>query len=170
MTERSVYTKAVEDSKRWIKRAFPVPPSTSYSPMSRINECRHLSFDFAQNSSYPYNPLQPGPLYFLCERKVYIFGVCCEAIPQQINYLIDECVYSGKGANTIVSLIHYYLTHHTLGERHLHLHADNCVGQNKNNTLLRVSFQIVLLLLPILSSIVPGMSWLAILTQSSYRS
>ena len=139
MTERSIYTKAVEDSKRWIKHHFTTPLPPQYFPASRIDECRHVSFDFAQNSSYPYNPLQPGPLYFLCERKVYIFGVCCEGIPRQINYLIDEAMYIGKGANVVVSLLHHYLANYSLGEKHLHLHADNCVGQNKNNTLIRVS-------------------------------
>ena len=74
-----------------------------------------------------------------CERKVYIFGVCCEGIPRQINYLIDEAMYIGKGANVVVNLLHHYLANYSLGEKHLHLHADNCVGQNKNNTLIRVS-------------------------------
>ena len=41
-----------------------------------------------------------------------------------------------KGANTIFSLLHHFLEHHGLGESHLHLHADNYVGQNKNNTML----------------------------------
>ena len=145
MLERYVYSKAVEDSKQWIKPAFTIndvfaPPPLNYVPPSRVDECRHILFDFAQNASYPCSPLQPGPLYFLCERKVYIFGICCEGLPRQMNYLIDECVYNGKGANTVVSLLHHYLTHYSLGERHLHIHADNCVGQNKNNTLFRVSY------------------------------
>ena len=79
-----------------------------------------------------YNPV-------LCPQKVHLFGVCCEAIPRQVNYLIDEAYYTGKGANTVINLLHNYLCHHSIGEKQLHLHADNCVGQNKNNYLLRVS-------------------------------
>ena len=90
----------------------------------------------AQQVHYPSDPLQPGPIYFLTPRKCGIFGVCCEAIPRQINYLIDEATDTGKGANTIVSLLHHFFAVHGLGERDVHLHADNCVGQNKNNTML----------------------------------
>ena len=86
------------------------------------------------------NPLQPGPVYFLTPRKCAIFGVCCEGIPRQINYLIDEAVDVGKGANTVVSLLHPFFENHGLGESHVHLHADNCVGQNKNNIVIHVSY------------------------------
>ena len=85
------------------------------------------------------NPLQPGPIYFMTPRKCGIFGISCEGIPRQINYLIDEAVDAGKGANTVVSLLHHFFETHSLGENHVHLHADNCVGQNKNNTMMNVS-------------------------------
>ena len=51
-------------------------------------------------------------------------------------YLIDEASDTGKGANTIVSLLHHFFQEHGLGETDVHLHADNCVGQNKNSTML----------------------------------
>lgn len=60
----------------------------------------------------------------------------CEGIPRQVNFLIDEAVSTGKGANTMISYVHYYLKHYGLGEQHVHLHADNCAGQNKNNFFL----------------------------------
>ena len=114
---------------------------TPPSPSSRLPPCSlpsvvHYSFDMAQQVHYPSDPLQPGPIYFLTPRKCGIFGVCCEAVPRQINYLIDEASDTGKGANTIVSMLHHFFEHHGMGESHLHLHADNCVGQNKNNTML----------------------------------
>ena len=37
------------------------------------------------------------------------------------------------GANTTISFLHHYFENHGLGENHVHLHADNCSGQNKNN-------------------------------------
>ena len=58
--------------------------------------------------------------------------------PQQVNYLIDEAVETGKGGNTVVSMLHHFLATHGLGERCVHLHADNCVGQNKNNFVMQV--------------------------------
>ena len=50
----------------------------------------------------------------------------------QINYLIDECFNIGKGANTIISMIHHFFEHPAFGKTKVHLHADNCTGQNKN--------------------------------------
>ena len=112
----------------------PPPPGAALRPGSGP-ACVHYSFDFAQQVHYPRNPLQPGPMYFKTARKCAIFGVCCEGLPHQINYLIDEASDTGKGANTAVSLLHHFLAHHALGEVHLHLHADNCAWQN--NTFLQ---------------------------------
>ena len=55
-----------------------------------------------------------------------------------MNYLLDEGVVASKGANTVISLLHHFLDHHTLGEKSVHLHADNCSGQNKNNYVVQV--------------------------------
>lgn len=41
--------------------------------------------------TFPVNPVR------ICG----IFGVCCEALPRQINYLIDKSVNMGKGANLL---------------------------------------------------------------------
>ena len=43
----------------------------------------------------------------------------------------------GKGSNAIVSMLHHFFTHHGLGEKTVHLHADNCGGQNKNATMVQ---------------------------------
>lgn len=56
-----------------------------------------------------------------------------------MNYLIDEGVDTGKGCNTVVSLLHYYLSKYGLGAQHLTAHADNCFGQNKYNTVIQVN-------------------------------
>ena len=119
-----------------IANSFCPPP-----PFSRCEPCSHdilahYGFDMAQQVHYPSDPLQPGPIYFLTPRKCGIFGVCCESIPRQINYLIDEASDTGKGSNTIISMLHHFFAVLGLGETMVHLHADNCVGQNKNNTML----------------------------------
>ena len=55
----------------------------------------------------------------------------------QVNYLIDEAMNIGKGANCTISLLHHFLGHHNLGELNLVLHADNCSGQNKNRFVMQ---------------------------------
>ena len=96
----------------------------------------HYSYDYAQQVHYPSNPQQPGPIYFKTPRKCGIFGICCESLPHQINYFIDESVATGKGANAMISYVHDFLENHGAGETNFHLHADNCGGQNKNNYVL----------------------------------
>ncbi len=65
-----------------------------------------------------------------------LFGVCCEALPRQVNYLIDEADFPGKGADTVIAMLHHFFACYGLGEQHLLLTADNCTGQNKNNAVL----------------------------------
>ena len=103
-------------------------PSNPLQPGNSI--MAHYSFDFAQQVHYPSNPLQPGLIYFLTPRKAAIFGVCCEAIPRQVNFVIDEASDTGKGANTVVSMLDFFFSHYGLGETTVSLHADNCSGQN----------------------------------------
>ena len=64
------------------------------------------------------------------------FGVRCEAIPWQVNFLINESIQYGKGVNTVISLIHYFFDNYGTGGKHIHLHTDNCSGQNKNTYFL----------------------------------
>ena len=137
-TERSVYRAALETAKGSVVAhftedgTFSPPPPAAKMPPNTTPISAHYSFDMAQQVFYPNDPLQPGPMYFLTPRKCAIFGVCCESIPRQVNYLIDEAVDMGKGSNAIVSMLHHFFAHHGLGEKTVHLHADNCGGQNKN--------------------------------------
>src|SRR6218665_83046 len=96
----------------------------------------HYSFDFAQQVHYTYNPQQPGPIYFKTPRKCGLFGVMTEGLPQMVIFLLDEAVTVSKGANCVISMLDYFFTHYGLKETILHLHADNCTGQNKNNAMI----------------------------------
>ena len=120
--------KVAEDLK--ITRLQPSEPNSK--PVSF-----HYSFDFAQQVHYPSNPRQPGPIYFKTPRKCHLFGVVAEGLPMQVNYLADEGVSCGKGANVVISYIHHFLETYGIGEQHLLLNADNCSGQNKNNLMLQ---------------------------------
>eukprot|EP00731_Ephydatia_muelleri_P015052 Em0008g772a len=48
----------------------------------------------------------------------------------------DEAEQAGKGAVVVFSLVHAFFHLHGLGERRVTLQIDNCVGQNKNTTML----------------------------------
>ena len=86
--------------------------------------------------------------------------MCCEAIPQQVNFLIDESFDTGKGANPVISMIHFYLKNHGLNSVTIHFNADNCIGQNKNNTvkyntctiMYHLNFNSLLILVPFMES------------------
>ena len=136
--ERKFYCDTLAECKSAVFSTFsrhstlqqpPAPLSTS-TPV-------HYSFDYAQQVHFPSNPLQPGPIYFLTCWKCSIFGVWCESIPRQVNFLTDETADGGKGANAVISRLHFFFEHYGLGENEAYLHADNCVGQNKNNAVMQ---------------------------------
>lgn len=101
------------------------------------NIMSHYSWDFSQQLQYPFEDQQVGPIYFKTPRRAQLFGVCCEGIPRQVNYLIDEADFLEKNANTVISLLDHFFANHGLGEKSVYLTADNCVGQNKNNALIQ---------------------------------
>ena len=74
----------------------------------------HYSYDYAQQLHYPSDPCQPGPIFFNTPRKCAIFGVCCESIPRQVNFLMDGSVLTGKGANATISYVHYYFYYYLI--------------------------------------------------------
>ena len=133
--ERELYNSAVDQSKKVLDEN-PAISLVAPNPPCSLEGAVHYSFDYAQQIHFPSNPQQPGPIYFKTPRKCGIFGVCCEALPRQINYLIDESVATGKGANATISYLHDFLQNHGAGEKVGYFHADNCGGQNKNNYVL----------------------------------
>ena len=108
---------------------------------STIRYC-HYTFDFAQQLQVPYHARQVGPLYFKSPLKVQLFCICNDANKMQVNYLFDESQSIGPngtkahGPNAVISMLHHYFEVHALHESSCHLHADNCVGQNKNRFVI----------------------------------
>ena len=103
--ERSFYKstiKALEPTMQQVLEAIHGVVPWNNPPCS-LEGRMHYSYDYAQQVRYPSNPLQLGPIYFKILRKCTIFGVCCEAIPRQVNFLVYETVLSGKGANSTIS-------------------------------------------------------------------
>ena len=111
---------------------FQPPPLSSQSPLNSQLICVHYSFDYAQQIHFPSDPLQPGPIYFPTARNCSLFGVHCDALPWQVNFLTDEAGDCGKGAHSVVSLLLY---HHEMGEKEVY--CDNCSGQNKNSCMMQ---------------------------------
>ena len=69
--------------------------------------------------------MQRGPVYFRVLSRCQIFGISVEGNGKQMNYLIDETVTCGKGANEVISLLHHFLECYDLGEQNLeHLLTD----------------------------------------------
>lgn len=134
--ERDGYRKACQNAEENFDSIREHFDFTKKQNSCSVNMTMHYSFDYAQQVHIPSNPLQPGPIYFKTPRKCGIFGIFCEGIPRQVNFLIDEASAVGKGANPTISYLHYFLEHHGIGETDVHLHADNCAGQNKNNFFL----------------------------------
>ena len=132
--ERQFYKRQVEESKECVRRNGLV--ALQPTPANSQDLAMHYSFDFTQQVHYPSNAAQPGPMYFMTARKCAVFGVCCEGFPKQVNYLVDECVNCSKGSNGVISYLHHFFESFGVGEKTVHLHCDNCSGQNKNRYVL----------------------------------
>ena len=102
----------------------------------------HYTFDYAQQLELPYHTRQVGPLYFKVRFRVQLFGIAEEARNKQVNFLFHEGQAIGQdgkkahGPNAVVSMLDEFMTNHANDKRQVHFHADNCVGQNKNKSVL----------------------------------
>ncbi|XP_053374055.1 uncharacterized protein LOC123563558 [Mercenaria mercenaria] len=96
----------------------------------------HYSWDYAQQVHIPHYSQEVGPVYFKTPRKCNVFGMCCEGSGKQVFYLVDESDSIGKGADSVVSMVHHYLYWYGHGEIDGKFHFDNAAGQNKNNIVL----------------------------------
>lgn len=112
--ERSFYKTTCDTCRESVRSFFtnngefqPPPLSSKITPNSYDIKA-HYSFDYVQQVHFPSDPLQPGPISFLTPRKYTVFGVNCEALPRQVNFLTDKAGECGKGANNVVSRLHYF--------------------------------------------------------------
>ena len=72
-------------------------------------------------------------MYYKVPLRIQIFN---DAVPLQVNYETMGINVSKTRPNSVISMLHHYLAVHSIKEPHLHLHADNCAGQNKNKSVL----------------------------------
>ena len=108
----------------------------------KTDDVCHLTFDFAQQLELPFHTRQVGPLYFKVRFRVQLFGICEEAKKRQTYYVYHEgeCIGEdgGKahGPNSVISMLDHHLEVNCPGYRSITLHADNCVAQNKNKSVI----------------------------------
>ena len=79
---RTLYNSTIDEAKAEVKRLGITELGTHDDV-----QISHYSFDYAQNIHLPSDPMQVRSLFFLCPKKVGIFGVCTEAIPCQVILL-----------------------------------------------------------------------------------
>ena len=76
-------------------------------------------------------PSRQAQSFFKTACKCSLFGVCCEPLSFQMNYLIDEAQDVGKGPDVTISLFHHFLCTHSLQEEMVNVHLDNCWAKQK---------------------------------------
>ena len=119
--ERNYYTHSIEQSL-----------STTYPP-----SCEQLCPGVRGASSHSSGRVS----VFQSEAPCSTLGICNEGLKQLYNYIFDEASTIGEhgktahGPNAVISMLHNYLEEHNVPPS-LHFHADNCVRQNKNKSVL----------------------------------
>ncbi|MCP4603496.1 MAG: hypothetical protein GY847_23760 [Proteobacteria bacterium] len=98
----------------------------------------HYTFDFMQSLAVPQFADHTKAMYYFSLRNIHVFSICDDGTHMQYNYLYDEGE-GRKGANYVISLLFHFLRHrtHETAAIVMHLHADNCCGQNKNNPVMQ---------------------------------
>ena len=116
--------------------------------------CRRfvITFDYAQNLGIPhFGDEQPGDTYYFSPLNLYVFGVANNALPN--NHLHGYLYHEGegkKGAVNVASMVMHYIKTYLIPadfnprttsnlSNKITFVADNCIGQNKNNTVIRLA-------------------------------
>ncbi len=98
----------------------------------------HYTFDFMQNLTLPNFADMTKDMYFFSLRNIHVFSIRDDGNGNQFNYLYDEGD-GGKGANYVISMLFCFLMDRPqhFAALTIHLHADNCCGENKNNMVMQ---------------------------------
>ena len=100
-----------------------------------------LSWDYVENIMLPILEETPSTFFFKTRRKIEeLFGIVNEKITAegsiQTNFVIDECFKLKKDANSVISILDFYLKENIAPGISLILYTDNSPGQNKNYFVL----------------------------------
>ncbi|CAH1100476.1 unnamed protein product [Psylliodes chrysocephalus] len=95
-----------------------------------------LAFDYMQNLQLPKIPVQD--LFYLRQLTVSVFCIHNMKTDQVVYFIYHEGC-GKKGPNEVCFFLYQYIKEYIPDSvRELHLFSDNCPGQNKNNTLIRM--------------------------------
>lgn len=95
-----------------------------------------ICIDFMANVSLPCIPVQDT--YYFRQLTVNVFGVHNLATGECTTVIYHEG-NGGKGANEVCTILDWYIKHKIDNDvKKLYLFGDNCSGQNKNHTLVRM--------------------------------
>lgn len=121
---------------------------TFYSSLRKSEEeCKNrddlvaLSFDYMQNVHLPEIPVQD--LFYLTQLTVNVFGIHNLKTGEAYYYVYHEGI-GGKGPNEVCSFVLNYIENYVPpSTQELRLYSDNCPGQNKNHTMVRMCMALV---------------------------
>ena len=100
-----------------------------------------LSFDYMQNLHLPETPVQD--LFYLTQLTVNVFNIHNFKTGESFFYIYHEG-NGNKGPNEVFFfLLHYIKNYVPDNVEELLLFCDNCPGQNKNNTVIRMCMALV---------------------------
>ena len=125
------------------------------NPKHHEDTKRCIVMDFSQNISLPQvGASQPGKTYYMSPLRVFVFGIvnCGPPGGELYSYVYHEG-QAHKGGDNVASMMMLFLEEMDwLGDpsadgykkgKELTIIMDNCAGQNKNNTVLRLANLIV---------------------------
>lgn len=145
LATRKVYRTECKKARQGAEKIRTASENHSADPtlQRRLGEYEsHYSFDFSQSLWLPQMADTPGSFYFLSLRTVHLFGLVDDGgtgSPLQTNMLYEQTT-AGKGSSEVVSMVYYFLTRvrdPLFASKRACFHADNCVGQNKNSTMIQ---------------------------------
>ncbi len=94
-----------------------------------------ISFDFMQNLALPHLPVQDT--FYLRQLTISVFSIHNVKTGKSKYYVYHEGI-CGKGANEVGSFLLQYISQLPDNIQHLHVFSDNCYGQNRNHTIVRM--------------------------------
>lgn len=92
------------------------------------------------NISLPCIPVQDT--YYLRQLTVNVFGIYNLATQQSTIFIYHEGE-GGKGSNEVCTMLNWYIENKIIKDvKTLYFFGDNCAGQNKNNTMVRMMMKL----------------------------
>jgi len=105
--ERSIYNSMVNDAKLTVAAAG-IETLAHNEPCSNDLHCI-TALTLPSRCTFLVLHCSLDQCILLATRKCGILGVCCEALPQQVNYLSDEGMCTSKGSNAVISNLPHFL-------------------------------------------------------------